>query len=185
MTYPVLSDVKTFLNISGTGEDARLTLALDAAKSFIERATYRVFVASEIQLPFQTIASSGRILAFHRDCVSISNVLNGDGLAVTQYHTMPQEAPFYAIELDWDVATPFHIGADGTLPLVTAYWGFSTACPDDVFYAILVHTQQLYDIPRQAGGGEIGFRASSGVGVQPGTLHYLVDEVIRKYRRWR
>lgn len=186
MTYPTLTNLKTFLSISGSGEDARLQFALDAAQAFIERSTHRVFVSASADKYFDQgfIREGGRLLAFQRDCTAITAVVNGDGEAITQYYATSQDAPFYAIRLDTDVVTPFHVGSDGTRVKVTAAWGFSAACPDDVFEAIMLAAQQFYNASQEGSGGVVGFRASSGVGVSPGTLHWFVQDVIVKYRRY-
>lgn len=186
MAYPTLTNLKTFLGISGSGEDGRLQFALDAAQSFVERSTHRVFVAASADKYFDQgfIREGGRLLALHRDFTSVSAVVNGDGVAVTQYYVLGQDAPYYAIRLDDDVVTPFYVGSDGTRVKVTAVWGFSTACPDDVFEAIMLAAQQFYNASQEGVGGVVGFRASSGVGIAPGTLHWFVQDVIVKYRRY-
>lgn len=187
MSYPTLADFKAFLGITGSGEDTQLTWALASGRNAIERACHRTFVAVSGTRRFdrRSIFENGQVLALFRDFTAVTTLVNGDGVTVTEYYTVPEDAPYYALRLMPDAGITLREGTDGTLISMTADWGFSATCPDDVFKAMLLLARQNYETPKQAGGGAVGFRSSSGVGVEPGQMDWFVADVINRYRNYR
>jgi len=150
MTYPTLANLKTVMDVPGAGQDAELEWAVDAAIAWFEDKTGRVFVdpGSDAQVSFPVVYPHvrGRVLAVGmRDLQTITTITNGSGVAVasTDYYTRPLAKPFRQIILRREKGIVW-TGSGGNDIVIDGRWCYSTACPDDVFQAILQLGQLVY-----------------------------------------
>jgi hypothetical protein len=159
--YATLAELKHFIGpgITGTAEDAELTLALSAASRAIDHATGRQFgvlsaVAIRYYAPSDGFTAAGRSVVLIDDLMSVAGLAirvdgAGDGsysttLTGTDYQLYPWNAA--ADGRPWTAL--IGAGEGGTWPRreraleVTAKWGW-TAVPAEVKQACLLQASRL------------------------------------------
>ncbi|KKN74778.1 hypothetical protein LCGC14_0386710 [marine sediment metagenome] len=107
MSYCTLDDLKTYLNISESTEDVRLSRFIARAQTKLESMTDRVFEATADSTKYLDAIDDvgGRTLyltSVGSDLAVITSITNGDDdeLAVTDYVTEPRSIPpYHAIKL--------------------------------------------------------------------------------------
>lgn len=198
MSYPTLSNLKTYRGVSGgdTTDDATLQWNLDAAKAFIERECNRVFVAATRTVLFagrRPFVSADKLtLNVFQDLVSVTTLTNGDGVVITSgyYQLLPVSRglttakPFCAIQLlDWS-GYRFVPSTTGIGISVAGSWGYSAACPPDVFQAILDLASYYY---KQRSSGQSGpvavVNRGNAMASEAGEIPDSVLRVIEAYAR--
>jgi hypothetical protein len=145
MAYTTIANLKGYLNVTGTTDDALLAMLIDRAQQAIDSYTGRTFEASADATHKFTVGvdTEGYMLYLDDDLCSITSVItNADGsspdtLATTEYITHPRNrTPYHAIEIlsssahTWTYTTNHQNGVT-----VTGKWAWSTAAPDDIVHA--------------------------------------------------
>jgi hypothetical protein len=189
MAYPVNTDLKTYLAISGSTEDALLTTIVTAARGYIERECNRTFEAASsaktfpAQYPF---VSPDRLrLNTYQDFCSVSAITNGDGVAVTvatEILLHATETPYYRIDLKPSKGKVWY-SVDDVPISVTAFWGFALVCPPAIFEAILELGANIYRRRQTGNAGQV-LQVGRGLIVQPSDIPDTVGGVINAYRRY-
>ncbi len=170
MAYPTLNQVKAYIPIAGDTENVKLTQMLDGAITAVEQDTGRLWVATTATRNFRAehpfVTQHRTMLSFFEDLATITSITNGDGtvLAAADYDaisTPGTTTPFYQIHIRNTSNVRWQNGADGTRIAIAGKWGYSEACPDDIFLAILelVHLSQA----AQADGSGLTITPRSGI----------------------
>lgn len=192
MAYPTITDLKLLLNITNTNEDSLLTQINTGAKEFAERHAGRVFESASAARSFPLIPryidGTKRLLTTKgMDFTSVSSLVNADGstIASTDYTLLPVGAlvdnqPYYQIRLT--DASGLTFTGDG-LVVVTAAWGFDTACPAPIFTAILELGALTYRARMTGNAGAVQQIGQAGLIVQPGGIPATITETLDLYRR--
>ncbi len=145
--YPVLSDLKLMLSVAGTSEDTLLSQYLAEAIAFVEKYTGRVFVAeSEARdFPLEKFGSATlTAIRVYMEFVSVDTVaVDGEEIPTSEYYAESYNGhlPYSAIRLYRN--SPYRFTSTG-IATITANWGYSANCPDDVFGAILQFASWRY-----------------------------------------
>lgn len=196
MAYPTLAQFKVERGVSDTTEDTSLTQKLNAAIAFVERECGRVFVAASRTVTFNCrrpfVSPDKLTLNLFQDLVSVTTLTNGDGVVIssTYYELLPYSKglttalPFHQIRLlDWS-GYRFAASTTGGGIAVAGSWGYSAACPADVFQAIMDLAGYLY---RQRSSGQSGpvqvVNRGTALATEAGKLPESVLAVIQSYRR--
>ncbi len=192
MAYPTDAQVKSWQAITGSADDAQITIVNNAAKSFVERHCNRTFEASAsataksypARKPY--LSKDGRRLTLFQEFATTTSlaVTNGDGIAftvATELEVVPVDAPYYQLYCKPISGKVFYSVGDVPI-IVTAKWGFATTIPDAIFSAIIEIAVLLYRA-RQS-GGLAGMATQSGVFVQGVELPKAVVEILDSYRRY-
>jgi hypothetical protein len=188
MTYPVLADLKSWLKITGDTEDDTLGVILASAVQWAESHTDRVFVAETETLniplvrPFYLTAQS---MYLGRDLVSVDTLTNGDGTEVSSddFGLEPFSGPpYHRIYLLNGVYWRKDDSGRSTVT-IAGDWGYSAACPDDVFVAILRIAQVNYLARRSGGMGAITTATRAGLMMAPGKIPDDAAATLERYRR--
>ncbi len=150
--YATATDLKTYLSITGTGDDALLNALLVRASSAVDSYTGRRFAASsDTTRYFDAIGDhivGGRILYVDEDLYSVTTVTNGDGNAIssTYYTLVPRNnTPHYAIRLKdsytsvWTYTTTWEDAIS-----IVGKWAYSENPTDDIIQATLRWAGYLY-----------------------------------------
>lgn len=140
MAYATTAQVKTYLDITGTGDDSLIGDLLNAATSAIETHTHREFmVQSNTTRYFDSCYDvEGLTLYLDRDLCEIDSITNGDGTTVTtaQYVTEPRNnAPYYAITLKSSKSIYWEDDSSGDSEnaiAISGKWGYSQTPPADI-----------------------------------------------------
>jgi len=173
MAYTTAADVKTYLAISGAGDDALITALIARAQAAIDRYTERTFEAS---------ADSTRKYSPLRDVMLDTLYLDGDlcqitsvktdaddpsgatTIPATAYITEPRyRTPYYAIRLvDTDYTWEYYDIPENGIE-ITGRWAWSTSAPADVVqactrlaaYYYRQRDAQVFDVTAQPELGQI------------------------------
>lgn len=191
MTYPTDADVKTFLGITGSGEDALVGWLLEAAIQFVESYCGHTFVADELQtvevVPEYPNLLDGRRVLLIRDTefMAVTSVKNGDGvtLAASDYKLLPRSGPpYHKIELRPGLV--WWRGSDGLgVVEIGGTTGTSTGCPADVFLAIIQIAAYEYRARQTGAGGAVTTATRQGMIIPPQSLAPHIMEKLNPYRR--
>ena len=194
--YASLADLKTYLGVGTTADDALLSQCLTRAQGFIESQTGRVFEASaDTTKTFDAAAcvladEEGRQLTLYLDGLdlcAITSVTNGDGttVAANQYVTEPRgSTPYWALRLKANatVGWTYSDTPENAISIV-GRWAYSTTPPADVVQACLALATYFY---RQRGAEATGMEpvmSQSGVVMLPPRIPDVVKAVIARYQR--
>lgn len=189
--YPVVANFKTWVGISGVGDDTLITdWLLPAAQDFVEKYCNRVFKSASATRYFPVVPpfvdAKRRTLWFYSEVTSLTTVTNGDGVVISSadYSLRPHVAPYHRIDLNSNAGYWWTDGGTGDDIAIVGHWGYSTVPPAVVFDAILQIAEHLY-IARQSGGGGSVFTASHQTGaiVLAASLPKDVIEMLDPYRR--
>ena len=187
--YTTLNDLKTYLGISGTGDDTLLASILTRASEAIDSYTRRTFAASESTRYFDAIGEhiiDGRILYFDHDLYSVTTVTNGDGntISSTYYRLVSRnETPYYAIRLissytsTWTYTTNWEDAIS-----ITGKWGYSVTPPHDIVQATLRWGGYMYK-QKDAQVFDTTAIPEAGVIQIPAGIPADVKMMLRPYRR--
>lgn len=147
-TYVSVADVKAYLGISGSGDDALLTSLVAKAEQFIETYTMRVFTvaADEARYLVPGVDSEGVDLYLPWDLCAITSVqVDADGAspvtltANTDYITQPRHTtPYYLLRMMTNSAYSWSYASDPEKGvLITGRWGYSTTPPQDIIFCTM------------------------------------------------
>lgn len=142
MTYPTLDQIKTWAGIAGAGDDTALGQIRTDAIAAVEKYCNRLFVAASVTVKFQVrfpwVTDNSLRLNLFRDLVSVSSITNGnaDTIVAADYH-LHEEVPYHQIRLRRGKSVYWQSDGEDTKISIAGSWGFSTACPDDIFVAIM------------------------------------------------
>ena len=188
MQYATLTEVKQYLQMNTTTDDALLTELLDAAHGYIHHHTGRVFAADSDTTRYFEVRNSveGDTLWLFDDLCSVTTIVNGDGTVfdANDFVTHPRNTtPYRALRLRpgkgrwWSGAEPDEDIA------ITGRWAYSLTPPSEIQFACLRLAAFLY---RQKDSGDSDFAKVSpdGATILPARLPYDVREIIGHYRRW-
>lgn len=123
-TLPTVAELKTYLGISGSGDDTLLGEVLNGAVVFIEEYTgYSLSsnTAAPTLLIKDVVRDHGRLLVPGLWFVSVSNVTTeaGTTLTTSDYFLIPQKPPYLGIRIKPDSAYRWNDGVTGVLDTTT------------------------------------------------------------------
>jgi hypothetical protein len=184
--YTTWAAVKTYLDITGTGDDALGALLVNRVTDAIDRYCRRRFRAVTATRTFDV--PEGDTLFLDDDLLSITTLTNGDGNVVTSasYVLLPKNnLPKYAIRLKENASTVWEgsTTTDYQAISIAGSWGYSMTPADDIVQAAVRWTAWLY---RQRDGA-FGQTARPDIGVieTPLALPVDIERLLKPYKRWR
>lgn len=188
MAYTVAADVKTYLGITGSGDDALITVLITRAQAIIDSYCRRTFEASaDTTRTFDpTVDVDQRTLILDDDLCVITSVTNGNGATIVtgDYVTEPRNrTPWYALTIKSNATVYWtHTGShEGSISIV-GKWAYSTTAPADVVHAAIRLTAYLYhqkDNSNDSGGDVV----VAGTVAKAVTLPADVKQTLVPYRR--
>jgi len=128
MSYATLAQIKQYLGITGTSEDALLTRLRDAASAAIDRYTGRRFTASTATRQIRREHIVGDVFFLPDDLRALTQVVTDEGDTLLPADFVPFYPPVRVLRVK---ATAQHWSIDYTAD-VTGQWGFTAAPPDDI-----------------------------------------------------
>lgn len=146
--YTTWAAVKTYLDISSSGDDTLGAALVTRASAMIDRYCRRVFTAASATRLFDV--PEKETLFLDEDLVSVTTLTNGDGTAIasTQYVLLPKNiTPKYGIRLR-ETASVGWLRSSTTGEYqaisVAGSWGYAASPPDDVVQAAVRLTAWIY-----------------------------------------
>jgi uncharacterized phiE125 gp8 family phage protein len=145
MAYLALADLKSYLGISGSSEDALLDALLLAAEAAIDNYCDRTFAAaSDTTRSFEALrAADGSFLLLKHELCQISSIVNGDAAGTTlsadDYVVVPRDPPYEALMLRSGTAVVW----EGSIS-ITGRWAYSISPPASIVQATREYAASLY-----------------------------------------
>ena len=192
MAYATASDVKTYLGIGTTADDALIATCVTRAQAGIENYTHRKFEASADTVHYFSVGvdTDGRTLYLDDDLCAITSVVtNADNAApttllATEYTTEPRnQTPYHIIRLlgssthGWTYTTDHENGIE-----VTGKWAYSTTPPGDVVQACVRWAAYMYR-QKDAQVFDVTAQPDMGVITIPQGIPADVKMLLEPYRR--
>ena len=150
MTYCSLSQLKTYVGATDTGDDALLTECITRAQTMIDRATRRTFeAATATTRTFDAVCDvDGRRLFLDADLCTLTSITNGDGGAIdtADVVTTPRNAtPWFELTLKASSGEAWTYTTDPESAIaVTGKWAYSATPPADIEQACVRLAAWLY-----------------------------------------
>lgn len=144
--YTSAADLKTYLGITVSTDDALLTALITRAQKAIDSHCRRTFEASADTTRYVDASYpyvNGRYLNIRRigDLCAITSITNGNSTTVTsdQYVTEPRnETPYHVIKLKDNVSVTWtYTGTPENAISITGKWAYSTTAPADIVHACI------------------------------------------------
>jgi len=176
MAYTTTVAVKTYLGITGSGDDTLIDGLVTYAQQIIDSYTHRMFEAG---------SDSTRWLHLDEDLAAITTVTNGDSTVVasTKYVTEPRnETPYYALKLklDSDLVWTYSDANEDAISIV-GKWAYSEAAPDDIVHVAIRLTAWLYQ--QKDAPFERTATPSLGIVTVPADLPRDIKMLLEPYRK--
>ena len=128
MSYATLAQIKQYLGITGTSEDALLTRLRDAASAAIDRYTGRRFTASTATKKIRREHIVRDVFFLPDDLRALTQVVTDEGDTLLPSDFVPFDPPTRLLRIKADSPSwSIEYTAD-----VTGQWGFTAAPPDDI-----------------------------------------------------
>ena len=191
--YATLAEVKAYLGVTTSGDDALLTALIARAQSAIDAFTHRTFEASaDSTKRFDADADTYEGLLdwtpYGLDLCAITSVVNGNGTTITstQYVTEPRHGtPYYGIRLkastgltwEWDTSSD----SENAIA-ITGKWAYSTSAPADVVHAA-IRLSAFYYRQKDSNVFESVAIPSAGVIEVPMGMPKDVSVILKPYMR--
>lgn len=178
MAYATTPQLKAYLKLAVTTDDALLADFLTRAQSIVERVTNKVYeAATDTTRRFDAIRDvDDRLLFFDNQWIaSITSVTNGDGIlvAASDYVTEPRNsAPYYGIRLkdDANVVWTFSSSPQDAIAVV-GKWAYAASAPDYIVQATIRLAAYLYRQKDNAtGDADRPLLTGDGVTIMPQAL---------------
>jgi hypothetical protein len=190
MAYTDATAVKTYLGVSGSGDDTLIGTLITAAQAAIDQYYLRTFEAStNTTRYFDAVRDvSGRRLTLDRDLCSINSITNGDGTTVTsaQYVTYPRnDTPYYAIQIlaSSGVNWQWEDDPEGAIA-ISGKWAYSTTAPDAVVYLCKWLAAFMYrakdNVPQTGGGVAVASALDILAGDVPADIRIVMSTIPRR-----
>lgn len=194
MAYVTAAQLRAYMRISSTDDDALLGSAAAQAQRYIEAKTNRLFeAAADTTRKFTPVMSWNggdltdlRTLSFDDDLCTLTSITNGDGTAINlaKVELLPlNRRPAYAVtlidsDIDWTYTGSSPVGK----VLVTGRWAYSLTAPSDIYEATLSLAEHLYKSPDTSAYTQ-AVMSSDGVPQMPPGIPSQVNKVIATYAR--
>ena len=190
MAYIDASSLKTYLGVSGSGDDTLLGTFITAAQEAVDQYFLRTFEAStNTTRYFDAVRDvSGRRLMLDRDLCSINSITNGDGTTVTvaQYTTYPRnDTPYYAIDIlkSSGINWQWEDDSEGAIA-VSGKWAYSTTAPTSVVYLTKWLAAFMYrakdNVPATGGGAGVAAAVDILAGDVPADIRIIMSTIPRR-----
>lgn len=190
MAYATTALVKTYLDITGSGDDTLIGTLIDRAQKIIEESVGFVFEGSNANRSFDVDKDTdGEMLFFDTWCASINTVTNNadasspETITSSKYITLPRNAgPYYGIRLlasantDWTYTTDPEAGIT-----INGVWAYSASAPNDIVHATIRLAGWLYRQRESSGEGDRPLIVE-GVTILPSQLPHDVREIVSRYQ---
>ena len=189
MPYATVAQLKAYLDINSSADDAVLTLIIDDAHAMIDRMTHRTFEATADTTRLFDYPSPYRQLLVFPPRVTLAQapttVINGDGATIAASDYVMRgydDGPYFGIRLKRS-ATWTYIDDPEEAISITGRWAWSVTPPDDIRRATIRLAMWMY---RQRGNNADAERpliAEGGVVALPSALPKDVIDTLEPYMR--
>jgi hypothetical protein len=189
--YTTVNELKTYLHITGSGDDTLLGDLVTRASRMLDDHCGRWFVAQGETRYYDAIGPhiTGRLLLFDADLLSLTSLTNGDGSNISLDDVILRPVnwpPYFGVALKQSSGLSWTYTTDPEAAIqVEGQWGYSSVAPEPIEQAALRLAAWLYrqrDTGAETGEVQVTER---GVSVAPARLPRDVLDLIGPYVRVR
>lgn len=185
MVYADLSQVKAYMGISTSTDDALLTSMISRAEGLIDAYTDRHFAAvTETHYYTSEDVYDNDLLMFGDDLLSVTKLINGDGVEIPSANIklLPRNTlPKWGIHLNSGFSWSF-LDSDSEIA-VTGTWGYSETPPADIEHACVRLTAFMYRQKDTSADIDRPIVTGDGVTLMPTNLPSDVTRLLDRYCR--
>jgi hypothetical protein len=185
MSYATTTELKSYLDVAGSADDALLTRLLERASVAIDSYTHRSFAAALATSYYSSDRVDGDLLTLDGDLFSVTTLKNGEGntIASTDYWLLPRNIgpPYQAIKLKAEADYSWTFDTDGEIE-VYGLWGYSSDPPDDIVHACL-RLAGYYYRQKDAQTFDVTALPDQGIITIPKGLPADVKQLLDPYKR--
>lgn len=190
MAYVTTADLKAWLDIGSTADDALLLTSIQSAQGYFEMQTGRVFEMSTASThafdAVRDVSPDGLSLYLDADLAEISTATNGDGVVVapTEFVTAPRNTgPYFSITIKRTVGKTWTYTTDPENAIgIVGKWAYSVTPAPEIVHAVKLIAAQIYQQRANASDAD-KIVSTDGVVIVPSSIPKLAADVIRKYQR--
>lgn len=179
MAYATIAEVKEYLGISTSDDDALLGRLISAAQAAIEAYTSRRFEIVNASLTYPIEYWRGDVVFVGDDLRSITSVTTDAGDSWTQAH-FTFTPPARVLYFKTDAQKP---SADARFFTVTGSWGFTLQPPENVKQACIRLAGHMYRMKDAQAYDVIGMTETGVMRVQ-GKMPVDVVELLKPYHAY-
>lgn len=193
MAYTTAAAIKTYLGITGVGDDALITILIANAQKAIDNYTKRTFEASADATRYFTVGvdTRGDILYLDEDLCAITSVTtNADNSSPTSltvnthYIALPRNVtPYHSLKLldayayTWTYTSNPEFGVE-----VEGRWAYSTTPPADILQA-MYRLVGYYYRQRDSQVFDVTAIPDAGIITIPKGIPADVEQILKPYVR--
>lgn len=188
MAYCTNTEVKNYLGISDSSDDALITTLIAAAQAQIDKHCRRSFEASQDSTRYFNADEdvTDFDLWLDKDLCAITTVTNGDGSTVSssKYTTIPRnEIPYYRLRLlgSSGLAWTYTSDPDDAIS-IAGKWAYSTSAPADIKQACIRLAAFMYR-QKDKSMFDVQVLDAGSQYVTPLAIPNDVKEILADYRR--
>lgn len=187
--YCTLTQLKTYISATDTGDDTILNDCIARAQGMIDSYTRRTFeAAADTARTFDAVADvRGRELWLDADLCAITSITNGDGTTVALASVISEPrnvTPYYALVLKGSSGLAWTYTDDPEDAIeVEGRWAYSTTAPVDIEQACVRLAAYLYRQKDNSAELDRPVLSPDGVTLLPTRLPRDVDDILRPYKR--
>ena len=192
MSYCGASDIKSYVGITDSGDDALITALASRAQALIDEYTRRTFEAAADTTRYfdaeRDVDELRRTLYLDHDLCAVTTVVNGDSttISASDYALEPRNrTPYYALTLKQNAASRWtYDDTPEDAIAITGRWAYSTTAPADIVHACVRLAAFLYkQKDNQTLAPETAVVSMSGALHMPAKLPNDVRDILYNYRR--
>ena len=185
--YASLDDCKAYHNIKSTNavDDSIISLMLESASRTIDNQTGRIWYTHTTTKYFDMPRKHSSLLVFDEDCVSITTLTNGNGVAFasTDFVLYPYEGPPYDSLGLVDNPTMSWSYITNRQKVISALGVFGRNCATDIRDACLMIVVQEYHRRYGEKASNDSIVLPSGMVISPGQMPKLIEMIMANNRK--
>lgn len=185
--YVALAEVKSYLNITTSTDDALINASITAAIKAVNAYCRRQFEAVTATRSYNQYYARlrGTALYLDEDLLTVTTLTNGEGTVIPTtptagYWLEPRNEPPYSL-IRLKSAYYFNWNTDSDIT-VAGTWGYSATCPEDVARATLRWAVYLYR-QKDTPDFEVTATPDGGQQVIPHGIPADIKPLLAPYRR--
>lgn len=197
MAYVTAAEMRAFLDITSTDDDAIFIALIAAASRTVNAITHRVFEASTTSTRKFTpltrrnggnLTNDGRTLMFDDDLCSLTSIVNGDGstIASSEYFLIaPNSTVWYGVTLkSMSSVTWTYTGSPELSVEITGKWAYSETCPADIAQAVKMIVKHFYTARAVGNDSDRDVLSADGVVIAASRIPSAVHKILGAYVRY-
>lgn len=197
MAYVSTADMRAFLEITSTDDDAIIASLLASAQRTVDALTHRTFEAPTATTrqftPLLTtyggnIAPDGRTILFDGDLCALTSVVNGDGVTIPSseyYLVAPNSTVWYGLAIKRQSTYQWtYTNAPELSVSITGKWSYTETCPADIATATKLIVKHLYTSRAMAADADRDVLSADGVIIAASKIPSTVHKILGVYRRY-